>query len=106
MFLFFVFFFSETFDFICHSSRLMERIGNLFRTMGNSLTRFGDVGRSLGAEPSSELSWCSRSLSRIAESSKFFEQQNLVTDAQALLSHLDDILTTLGDLIAAESDVL
>ncbi|VDK40271.1 unnamed protein product [Taenia asiatica] len=74
--------------------------------MGNSLTRFGDVGRSLGAEPSSELSWCSRSLSRIAESSKFFEQQNLVTDAQALLSHLDDILTTLGDLIAAESDVL
>lgn len=89
-----------------HSSRLMERTADLFRVMGSSLTRFGDVGRSLETEPSSELSWCSRSLSKIAESSKFFEQQKLANDAQTLLSRLDDILTTLGDLIAEESDIL
>ncbi|KAL5107689.1 hypothetical protein TcWFU_004762 [Taenia crassiceps] len=86
-------------------SRLMERTGDLFRTMGNSLTRFAD-GPSLGTEPSSELSWCSRSLSRIAESCKFFEQKTLANDAKALLSRLDDILATLDNLIAEESDIL
>ncbi|KAH9281279.1 hypothetical protein ECG_06431 [Echinococcus granulosus] len=87
-------------------SRLMERTGDLFSAIGNSLTRSSEVRQSLETGPSSELSWCSRSLSRIAESSKFSIQRGLTNDTQALLSRLDSILTTLSDLIAEESDLL
>ena len=78
----------------------------MFDTTTGSLTRSDELGKSPGTEPSSELSWCLRSLHRAADSSKFHEQKEMKCDVRDLSLRLDAIITTLRDLIVEETDAL
>ena len=84
----------------------MKRISTLFNTMKSSLTRTDEFSESSGAEPSSELTWCLRSLYRTAESSEFRGQKEMECDTQALSLQLDNIIATLRNLIAEENNAL
>ncbi|VDD75596.1 unnamed protein product [Mesocestoides corti] len=81
-------------------SQFIKTSGDLFRSAQASFNRTADA-----ASSSSELSWCSRSLSRLVESNNLSKGKRRVS-TQDISQRLDTLIIDLKKLISAEKENL